>query len=372
MQSSNYFPRLDGLRAIACLSVIFFHSSLIANNKSSFYFIPFKGGYLGVDLFFVLSGFLITNILLNQYIKFGSISFKKFYYKRILRLYPPIIVASIIFIIPYFFYNPQEALSNLFFLLTYTGDVVKLFQMLFPSLLYPLYFSHIWSLAIEEQFYLFYPFLFSFLISRSLKKNKNIISTFWLYLLLFFVLMLVFPLILKAWFYKFFLWRFFEIFFGCYLAVLLNEKYSERFSIHNATGKFLISFFSNSWIVIISVLSFILLLSTFPPTSGYWHYIFFTIISTSLIFVCVKYKKTMFDFVLLNSKMIYIGKISYGLYLFHWPIFFLIGKFNFLNLSKSNSGYFIKDLLGIGCTFLIAVLSYILVERKFLLFKNKL
>ena len=220
-----YYPKLDGLRAIACILVLFFHSSFNSTYKNSFIFLPFKGGYLGVDLFFVLSGFLITNILFNQYFSQGKIVIVNFLYKRFLRLYPPIILSTIIFLIPLLFYSPNEAVSNMFFILTYSSDLVILFQKIFPILQYPLRFSHTWSLAIEEQFYLFYPFLLNYVLNYCKIKRINILSSFYAFLILFLLIIYLLPIFMGNWFYKFFLWRFFEIFFGSYLSMLTNISY---------------------------------------------------------------------------------------------------------------------------------------------------
>jgi inner membrane trans-acylase len=82
MQAVRYRPEIDGLRAVAVLSVIIFH----LNNR----WLP--GGFLGVDIFFVISGFLITNIILSE-IQNGSFSFRDFYTRRIKRIYPAFIAA---------------------------------------------------------------------------------------------------------------------------------------------------------------------------------------------------------------------------------------------------------------------------------------
>ena len=142
---------IDGLRALAVLAVVLFHFGVTG----------MSGGYAGVDIFFVISGFLITSILMKDAEK-QSISFLGFYEKRIRRLFPALfatILAS--FVAAYFIFMPDEFrefgrsaiaaiayLSNVFFWLS--SDYFQGSSELSPLL-------HTWSLAVEEQFYLIFP-----------------------------------------------------------------------------------------------------------------------------------------------------------------------------------------------------------------------
>ena len=79
----NYRPEIDGLRAIAVVAVIFYHAQLSISDQNFF-----KGGFIGVDIFFVISGYLITSIILKELFKSGQFSFKNFYERRIRRILP--------------------------------------------------------------------------------------------------------------------------------------------------------------------------------------------------------------------------------------------------------------------------------------------
>lgn len=170
MQAVRYRPEIDGLRAVAVLSVIIFH----LNNR----WLP--GGFLGVDIFFVISGFLITGIILAE-IRDGSFSFRDFYTRRIKRIYPAFIaavslasvIASQIFL--YEDFNQMRKtveLSAVFLSNIYLGFQQGYFDLSAnenPVL-------HIWSLAVEEQYYLLYPLLLIFCCkkTKSLRVLRNI------------------------------------------------------------------------------------------------------------------------------------------------------------------------------------------------------
>lgn len=168
MQAVRYRPEIDGLRAVAVLSVIIFH----LNNR----WLP--GGFLGVDIFFVISGFLITGIILSE-IQNGSFSFRDFYTRRIKRIYPAFIaavslasvIASQIFL--YEDFNQMRKtieLSTVFLSNIYLGFRLGYFDLSAdenPVL-------HIWSLAVEEQYYLLYPLLLLLQKTKSLRVLRNI------------------------------------------------------------------------------------------------------------------------------------------------------------------------------------------------------
>lgn len=159
----SYRPELDGLRAIAVLSVLLFHAG----------FTLFPGGFVGVDVFFVLSGFLITSIILNE-IHTDTFSFSIFYERRIRRLVPPLIPVLLLSWISAFilFEQPQfiDTTKSLYSTLAiasnwYFFSSVGYFDG--PGELTPL--LHMWSLSIEEQFYLLFPLLL--LLTFKLKKH---------------------------------------------------------------------------------------------------------------------------------------------------------------------------------------------------------
>lgn len=133
---------LDGLRCLAVLLVFGLH---IAGDV-------LPGGWVGVDLFFALSGFLITSILLDEYLAFGSISYRDFYVRRFLRLAPALIVFVLIVAPIAFVAGMPSTLFGAIAALTYTMDIYG------PVSGYGGVFAQTWSLSVEEQFYLIWPF----------------------------------------------------------------------------------------------------------------------------------------------------------------------------------------------------------------------
>ena len=166
----NYRPEIDGLRAIAVGLVILYHSEISINGN-----IFFKGGFIGVDIFFVISGYLITSIILNELITTNAFSFKYFYERRIRRILPVlifIILASLpfawIYLTPLDFVDFSKSIlyslgfsSNLYF--HFSGQEYSALSVFYKP------FVHTWSLSVEEQYYILFPILF-FITFKYYKK----------------------------------------------------------------------------------------------------------------------------------------------------------------------------------------------------------
>ena len=160
----SYRPEIDGLRAIAVLAVIAYHAPEITFHNFSL----FKGGYLGVDIFFVISGY-ITSIISKEIKETGNFSFKNFYQRRIRRIIPVLFALILVtYFFSIFFLLPsnlvdfsKSSLSTLGFSSNFYFYFLNLDYSQFSGLKKPL--LHTWSLSIEEQFYIFYPLLNSYL-----------------------------------------------------------------------------------------------------------------------------------------------------------------------------------------------------------------
>lgn len=154
--SLGYRPGLDGLRGVAVLLVLVNHTGL-----------PYTGtaGTVGVNVFFVLSGFLITRLLLEERRTFGSVSLKHFYQRRILRIFPVMyLFLAVTAVVGWMF---REPLNQVVFAGTYVSNFVRAGGNSMPLL------PHTWSLAMEEQFYLVWPILLVVLLTWSLAPGNT-------------------------------------------------------------------------------------------------------------------------------------------------------------------------------------------------------
>ena len=171
----QYREDINGLRAIAVMSVVLYHAG----------FEFFKGGYLGVDIFFVISGYLISNIVISE-LNSESFSFRNFYIKRISRIIPALIV-TIILTIPfaYFLLTPkamQEYLSSMFSaIFFYANYYFQNLDFYISESTKVMPFLHTWTLAIEEQYYILFPII-TFLI---FKYKKNYLVSFYICFIFF-------------------------------------------------------------------------------------------------------------------------------------------------------------------------------------------
>ena len=152
----GYRPALDGLRAFAVLWVIGFH-----------YHLPFgRDGLFGVDIFFTLSGFLITVLLLEEWSHTGRISLKNFYIRRILRLYPALVLMLLVF-------GLRVPNGYIFSTLFYSTNWIKALHVLPDSI----YLDHTWSLSIEEQFYLLWPAALMLMLRMKVQPRRMALIT---------------------------------------------------------------------------------------------------------------------------------------------------------------------------------------------------
>ena len=169
-----YRPEINGLRAIAVISVIFYHANIDIFGRTFF-----SGGFLGVDIFFVISGYLITFIILKEIKIFNNFKLINFYERRIRRIVPAFLFTillclpfSYLFLLPEAYVDfSKSAISSIFFIsniyFNFTGNRYGEEDVLFKPLI------HTWSLSVEEQFYIIFPLSLIF-INRYLKKHISV------------------------------------------------------------------------------------------------------------------------------------------------------------------------------------------------------
>lgn len=337
-----YRKEIDGLRALAVVPVILFHAG----------FVVFEGGYVGVDIFFVISGYLITSIIIND-IASSNFSLSNFYERRARRILPPL---YLVMLVSTFFvfanYSPFNAkdfyqslvattlfLSNYFFYLE--TDYFNDFSETAPLL-------HTWSLAVEEQFYLVFPF---FLIFISRFKYSLKISL---------IILLCISSLIFSFFESsinstanFYLLqsRFWELLIGSLIALVMNHDNSFFQNFQTRLVSNLFSFLGIG-LILFAILTFDYE-TTFPGINA-----LYPTIGTGLLIIFLNPQTILYKFFSF-PPLVYIGLLSYSLYLWHQPIFAISRSYSLSSLSSST--YFIL----IGLSLFLSFLSYKYVETPF-------
>jgi peptidoglycan/LPS O-acetylase OafA/YrhL len=350
-QTLIYLPGLNGLRAIAAMSVVIAHVSQkgIADFGLSYLFDLPMAGY-GVTLFFVISGFLITYLLLQEAWNKQTIDINKFYARRILRIWPIyylFILASILTFI--LLHKTTEVFVKELWLYTFfAANVPFIFQNGILILV------HYWSIGVEEQFYLFWPWVVRF------SKNELLKTAIALFLLLFAIKIgLWLCLGPNSYLYRFLMvTRFHCMMIGAIGAILFFQN---KFSI--------ISLFSNKFIQLFSWILFVSMgfnIIQIPAPIGQE---IISFASLSMIMGQVTIKDRLFN--LENRLCDFIGKISYGIYIVHPLIILLLSKF-YRNLEMDmDLKYILVYISVVGATVFMAWLSYSYFEKPFLKLKAK-
>ena len=175
--SSTHIPAIDGLRALAVFAVVLYHLGIS--------WIP--GGFLGVDLFFVISGYVITRLILDSIESANGLDIKKFYAARIRRLFPGLIVLLIVTSVTIALFAPdaiRRFIKDVPYVLSGTNNwhLVALQQDYFQAIGRPPLLQHTWSLAVEFQFYLIWPIILFFIWrrfgKRVVRRAALLIATF--------------------------------------------------------------------------------------------------------------------------------------------------------------------------------------------------
>jgi peptidoglycan/LPS O-acetylase OafA/YrhL len=369
-----YFRGLDGLRAIGALSVVLGHIELIKSDFSipnllhlSFY--KNTSGHFGVILFFVLSGFLITYLLMEEKKKFQTISIKRFYLRRILRIWPIYYLTLILllFVFPNIIglaYNAKPEFSHLFD----NYQTLLIFFLMAPNFIAfdilaiggGIHFS---SIGTEEQFYLFWPWL--------IKWFKNIMIP---------LVFIFFGFALAPNFCDYLNNHFFSKDPEIFLFIKQLRLFFEFFKIDCMAlgGLFAYIYFHKKTKLLNFLFNRYTQFFSLFIGFGFWamgiriHYfkdefygLFFAVI---ILNTAVNPNKIIsFDYKWLN----YIGKISYGIYVYHWIIILFV--LNFIIQFKENSFVFNSVLYigSFGLTIMIAHFSFFKFENYFLRFKDR-
>jgi peptidoglycan/LPS O-acetylase OafA/YrhL len=343
----QYRPEIDGLRAIAVVSVILYHAQINLFGKQ-----PFNGGFIGVDIFFVISGYLISSIILKELILTGAFSFKYFYERRIRRILPALSFVMLASFPVAWLYLPPSRLIEFSTSILYSLGFSSNFYFYFSGLQYDAWeglfapFLHSWSLSVEEQYYILFPALF-FLIFKYFQKLilPFLIFSFVISLALAEYLSEDFP---SSTFY-FIHTRIWELSAGSILAYL-EIKHG-----HRSNNKSLNSIFSIVGTFLI-VISFIKIFNHGTPHPSV--YTLVPVVGVCLI-IWFSSKDTIVTNILSSKIFVWTGLISYSLYLWHYPIF------SFAKISGLVSGSFKLKVLLAVLTIIISTVSFFLIEKNF-------
>ena len=343
VESLGHIPALDGIRAIAVVLVLAFHANLPG----------FRGGRAGVDVFFVLSGFLITSLLLVEHDRRGKIDLRSFWMRRALRLYPALIVAIAGALLLAWLKMPifgatsrslVETLEAVPFTLFYTMNIPRAAGWSGGGML-----GHAWSLAIEEQFYLIWPIVAVVL----LKRRHGVTRVAQLA-----AIGAVGSAVLRA---------------GLDAAGVRSELlYNATFS--HIDGVLAGCALAVGWAMyrgklrkighpmlpplVVIVGAAIIVHGQNMNTYGFAVIVVLTML---LIVDVLARPESLTARALAHPAPVAIGRRSYGLYIYHWPIFVFIGM----------DGRLLDAALGFAAAFIAAWFSFAVIEQPFLRMKGR-
>lgn len=346
-----YFKGLNGIRAIAALLVVIWHTDQFSNLFKLTEIGFNKNGMAGyaVDMFFVLSGFLITYLLFIEKEKTGTINFKKFYLRRIFRIWPIYYLAvSIALILIYLDIIPIHGINlnySIFLYLFFMANVAKILGLKLP------FISPLWSVGVEEQYYLIWPHL--------IKRTTNYIKSFIIFLIVFWFIKFIAYYFLSptSTLYQFLsITRLNIMCIGAIGAYLVHSKHKILKIIYRKDLQVI------SWLILIisCVYQPIHLYSFIDPEVNALFYL--------IIILNVATNNN--NLISLENKLMnFIGKISYGIYVYHLLVLFLLSKIIIhYNLHLNHLSIFTIEILS---SIMVATISFYYFEKPFLTLKHK-
>ncbi len=354
-----YLPGLNGLRALAAIAVVVSHITLGLNEfglNNKIFGTDGNGNAKGLDLagngvtiFFTLSGFLITFLLLKEK-EISPLKIKAFYIRRLLRIWPLYYLYFFASLLTLFIFSISYPASSLPFYIFLAANVPFIIEKTIPFL------AHYWSLGVEEQFYLFFPQLAKL-------SNRRLLKTSCILILIFILLKFLFWLLYRKYgiqlpYVTMNVTRFHVMLIGVVAAVLYYNK-NEKFLFY-ATHKFTQLF---CWSCI-----FLIAINRFHIASV----IDGELISIIAVFLILGQITRRNRIINLENKLCdFIGKISYGIYVIHPLILFyftkLLGQFK----TDAFANYVIIYFLILSATLIAAYISYEYFEKRFLKLKEK-
>lgn len=350
--SLGYVPAIDGIRALAVLAVILFHGGVSWA----------QGGFLGVDAFFVISGFLIGTLLLQEFAKWGGIDLRRFWIRRTRRLLPALflMLGVVCLLAPVLLPDTQlgefrtQALATLGYVANwafYFQDTSYFAQFDAPSPLLPM-----WSLGVEEQFYWLFPVMlvvFAGLV-RSRGRGLRVLLGALVVASAGLMALLYLSGTSQAHIYFNTATRIQEILVGCLLAAILLRHRSTR-STRQRTGRAVLPWAVWGAVVVVAVIGWQ------ANESSTWLYLggflAFCIAMAVIVATVSRYPDHPITRILQWRGLVAIGLISYGMYLWHWPLMLL------LTPDATGLSGLLLFAVRLAAVIAVASLSYFLLER---------
>lgn len=342
----TYIKGFDSLRAYSILLVMSSHLGLRAMLSSN-EFVQDRLWYLisggtGVNIFFTLSGFLITSILLREVIQTNGISVKNFYARRFLRLLPPLLI----FYIAVALFMHQGLITSsgvgLAYSIFYAYNVV-------PNLYYTAELGHTWSLALEEQFYIIWPFVILFI-----RSQRALLISICSLILICIVVVWIIPnlTVLKNYSVgRWFIPAVGPVLVGSLFA-LLNIRLKDKWTLYFQGNRRIV-------LLIIAMLTYRL----YAPVALFPAGIIINSLGVALLLSWISHNQSSrFVSILENKPLVYIGKISYGLYVYQGL---------FLRTGPGSDFWIQQFPTNIAFTFGVAIISYHLLEKPILRLKSR-
>ena len=356
LADKNY-PALTGLRGVAIIIVLLYHLGI---NHILRQYGAWLTGRLGVDIFFVLSGFLITTILIKEKINTGHISLRKFYARRALRILPVAYLFLCVLILINYFFKINISTKSFVFGFLYLKNLPV-------AGINDNWTNHFWSLSVEEQFYLYFPLLLVLNINKTAIFASIALALVLLFSLfgnnhvgVFYTNKVLYDVCRMA---MYLFWEGgFPIFIGCLFAILSFKKIIDF-------EKFRNNYFLCAVIFVALVV--------FHSSSFYFYkpYLseFLVDILTGIIILLSINSKSLFSSLLQNRFLVWIGTISYSIYI--WQQIFVRIPAPWVNSHWHGLSYnnlmVGADLFRLCAILITACLSYYLFERRFLKLKNR-
>lgn len=333
--AARYRPEIDGLRAVAVLSVIFYHAG------SDF----FSGGFIGVDVFFVISGFLISGILLND-LQNNRFSLLTFYERRMRRILPALFFMALCVTVACWFYLLPGEMKNfgrsLAAMATFWANILFYKQSgYFDAAAETKPFLHTWSLSVEEQFYIILPLIMAFVFSRRRQALAAVLAGLALISLLLSAVMIgknpngVFYLLhFRAW----------ELLAGSLLAVCPGFGKLE----YSRPAANLLSCLGLALIMLPAV--FYTRNTAFPGLTAV------PVVAGSVLLIHLGPRGLMAR-LLSTRAFTFVGKISYPLYLWHWPLLVIPVLVNMRDLTGGETA------LALAAALVLSIFSWLVLEN---------